>query len=217
MVHGKNTDAVIVCGADINDYEYVLSNIRKDSFYIYCDSGLKHYEKLNILPDLIIGDFDSFDEAFADRFDVEKIKLPVVKDDTDSVYAVKEAKKRGFKNITIIGAAGNRLDHTLVNIYALTYLYDNDICAEIIDDYSEMKIVGNKMCEEITDDYPYFSLIVLNGFAKGVNIENAKYTLKDANISYDYQFATSNEVIRGKMAKISVKEGLLLLIKVKKC
>ena len=209
--------AVIVCGADIGNYEFVLSRISMDSYFIYCDSGLKHHEKLNRTPDLIIGDFDSYEEALAEKFNKETIKLPVMKDDTDSVYAVKEAIRRGFTSIIIIGAVGNRLDHTLGNIYSLIYCYENYINASIIDDYSEMKIIGNRCFEEITDKYPYFSIVAISGVAKGVCIENAKYPLYNAEIKPDYQYGISNEVIKGKIARVSVSEGFLLLIKVKKC
>lgn len=207
--------AVIICGADINNYEYVMSNVPEDAYFIYCDSGLKHYGKLGFRPDLIIGDFDSYEETLANKFKVETIKLPTEKDDTDSVYAVKEAIKRGFTNITLLGATGNRLDHTLGNVYVLAFCYKNNVDAVLIDDYSEMKIIGNKKVEEVEDEYRYFSLIALCGAAKGVEILDAKYPLSNAEIKPYYQYGISNEVLPGKKARVSVSEGLLLLIKVK--
>ena len=47
-------------------------------------------------------------------------------------------------------------------------------------------------------------------------IENAKYNVKDAEISCEYQYGISNEVLPGKVAKVNVKEGRLLLVKVSK-
>jgi thiamine pyrophosphokinase len=71
---------VIVGGADINNYEYIKSCLRNDDFILFCDSGLKHLESLQVNPGLIVGDFDSHDNP---HLGVETIVLPCEKDDTD--------------------------------------------------------------------------------------------------------------------------------------
>ena len=65
----------------------------------------------------------------------------------------------------------------------------------------------------IEDLYAFFSLINITGIAKGITIENAKYPLKDGEITCGYQYGISNEVISGKIAKVSIQDGKLLLIK----
>ena len=85
---------VIVGGADISNYDRIIAHIKSDDFVIFCDSGLKHMEKLAVKPSLIVGDFDSHVNP---HLDVETIVLPCEKDDTDTVFAVKEAIKRGYK------------------------------------------------------------------------------------------------------------------------
>ncbi|MDO4187391.1 MAG: thiamine diphosphokinase [Lachnospiraceae bacterium] len=207
--------AVIVCGAEIKDYDFVKSYLRVDDFYICCDSGLSHIKKLGISnPDLIIGDFDSHDKPDDNEYPAgEIIVLPREKDDTDSAYAVKEAVKRGFDEVLLVGAIGGRLDHGLVNVYALIGLYEKDINAEIVDDYSVMGILGPASVGTVNDQWAYFSLLAISGKVEGVTIKNAKYELKNASIAPSYQFATSNEPIQGKMVEITVGEGYLLLIK----
>ena len=206
--------AVIVCGAKISDYEWVGSQFREGDFFVYCDSGLIHEDRfltrIDTKANLIIGDFDSHEKP--DRDDVEIIALPVEKDDTDSVYAVKEAIKRGYDSILLVGAVGNRFDHSLVNIYVLLYMNELNIKSEIIDDYSIMTLIDKHTPAEVTDIWPYFSLVAINGKATGVTIIDAKYELDNAEITPSYQYATSNEPISGKTAKISVKDGYLLLI-----
>ena len=201
---------VIVGGADINNYDFIRSKINEDDFIIYCDSGLKHKSLLKRSPDLIIGDFDSYENP---NLEVETIVLPCEKDDTDTVYAVKEAVNRGFDDFLFIGVVGARLDHSLVNVYILSMLDSLGKTGKIIDDYSEMELVSNKPAY-IDDSFSYFSLVSIFGNASGVTIQNAKYNLENAEISYDYQYATSNEVIKGRTAKVSVLRGKLLLIKV---
>ena len=200
---------VIVGGADINNYEYIKSCLHNDDFIVLCDSGLKHLESLQVNPGLIVGDFDSHDNP---HLGVETIVLPCEKDDTDTVFAVKEAIKRGFDDFLLIGVVGARLDHTLGNVSSLLYLDSLGKKGYIIDDYSEMEIVSNKPAY-IENSFSFFSLLNISGTAKRVTIKNAKYPLNDGEISCEYQYGISNEVV-GEIAEISIREGKLLLIKV---
>ncbi|MBO5968876.1 MAG: thiamine diphosphokinase [Clostridia bacterium] len=200
---------VIVGGADISNYDRIIALIKSDDFVIFCDSGLKHMEKLAVKPSLIVGDFDSHENP---HLDVETIVLPCEKDDTDTVFAVKEAIKRGYKEFLLIGVIGARLDHTLGNVYILEYLVELGLKGKIVDDYSEMELVSREPAY-VDDSYVFFSLINITGIARGITIENAKYPLNNGEITCSYQYGVSNEVLPGKRAKISIKVGKLLLIK----
>ena len=201
---------VIVGGADINNYEYIRGCLREDDYIAFCDSGQKHMDNLGVKPNLIVGDFDSYENP---NLDVETIELPCEKDDTDTMFAVKEAIKRGFDEFVLIGVVGARLDHTLGNISILLHLNSLRKKAMIIDDYSLISVVSNEP-EFIDDSFAYFSLINVSGKAKGVVIENAKYPLDNAEITCEYQYGISNEVMKGEFAKVSVSDGQLLLVRV---
>lgn len=201
---------VIIGGAEIGNYEKVRLHLDCNDFNIFCDGGLRHQAELGITPALIVGDFDSYKNP---NLDTETIVLPCEKDDTDTVFAVKEAVKRGFDDFLLIGVVGERLDHTLGNVSILLMLDKLGKTAHIIDDYSEMEIVSDKPVF-IDDSYAYFSLLNIYGTAKKITIENAKYPLENAEIKCDYQYGISNEVIPGLLAKVSVGEGRLLLIKI---
>lgn len=200
---------VIVGGADINNYDYVRSQLCADDYIVFCDSGLKHLDALQVRPGLIVGDFDSHDNP---NLDVETIVLPCEKDDTDTVFAVKEAIRRGYEDVLLIGVVGARLDHTLGNVYILEYLDNLGKKGFIIDDYSEMELVSRQTAY-IDDSFRFFSLLNITGTAKGITVKNAKYPLKDAEITCGYQYGVSNEVLPGMRAEVTVKEGKLLLIK----
>ena len=202
---------VIVGGADINNYTFIRQALYADDFVIFCDSGLKHMEALQVKPGLIVGDFDSHENP---HLDVETIVLPCEKDDTDTVFAVKEAIKRGFDDFLLVGVIGARLDHTLGNVSILLYLESLGKKGRMIDDYSEMEIVSGEPVS-ICDRYAFFSLLNITGCAKGITITGAKYPLADAEITCEYQYGVSNEVLPGKTATVSVKQGKLLLIKIR--
>ncbi len=199
---------VVIGGAEIRNYAVIRSAMREDDFCIFCDSGLRHMEALGVFPDLIVGDFDSHPNP---GLAAETIVLPCEKDDTDTVYAVREAVKRGFEEFLLLGVIGGRLDHTLGNVSILVYLHSLGLKACIIDDYSRMRIVAEEPAY-IGDSFAYFSLLNITGTARGITIENAKYPLQDAEITCGYQYGVSNEVLPGKTAMVSVREGMLLLI-----
>ena len=201
---------VIIGGADIGRYDRIRACLREDDFYICCDSGLKHRNALGIVPDLIVGDFDSHVNP---GLDIETIVLPCEKDDTDTVFAVKEALKRGFQDFLLLGVIGGRLDHTLGNVSLLLMLDSQGKRAAILDDRSEMEIVSGKPAF-IQERYAYFSLLNISGTAQGITIKNAKFPLHNAEITCEYQYGISNEVLPGTTAEVTVENGRLLLIKV---
>ena len=201
---------VIVGGAGIHQYQRIRDSLRVDDWFVYCDGGLKHAEELGRKPDLIVGDLDSCEKP---ETDTETIVLPCEKDDTDTVYAVKEAVRRGFREFLLIGVVGERFDHTFGNISVLLYLDSLGIPACILDDYSEMRIISRETAE-VKGDCSWFSLLNISGTAKGITIRGAKYPLTDGEITSEYQFGISNEVLPGETACISVREGRLLLVKV---
>ena len=201
---------VIVGGADISNYDRIIAHIKSDDFVIFCDSGLKHMEKLAVKPSLIVGDFDSHENP---HLDVETIVLPCEKDDTDTVFAVKEAIKRGYKEFFLIGVIGARLDHTLGNVYILAYLDQLGYKGRIVDDFSDMELVKDTPVL-IDDSYSYFSVLNITGTLQDITIENAKYPLQNAVIQSGYQYGISNEVLKGKTASVKVNVGKGLLIRV---
>lgn len=203
---------VIIGGAAIKDHQAVWEYLNPDDFNIFCDSGLFHQEALGIEPHLIVGDFDSHENP---HLNVETIVLPCEKDDTDTVYAAKEAVRRGFDDFLLLGAAGGRLDHTLGNLSILLSLHAKGKRALLVDDYSEMEVVGRGPAY-IDDSFPFFSLLNISGTARGITVEDAKYPLRDAEIPCTYQYGVSNEALPGCRARVSVEEGELLLVRVRR-
>ena len=100
---------------------------------IAADAGYRVCQQEGLVPDVILGDFDSMEAPDAG----EKVcRLPVEKDDTDTLAAVKLGLERECTDFWIYGGTGGkRLDHTLANLQTLLYLrrrgargflYDND-------------------------------------------------------------------------------------------
>ena len=78
-------------------------------FLIACDSGLRWCQKEGIVPDLLLGDFDSYTGQLPDGIPV--LRFPVRKDDTDAMLAVRHAVEEGFEEVLLLCALGGSLDH----------------------------------------------------------------------------------------------------------
>ena len=106
---------------------------REGDLQIAADAGLHLCERLGVRPDVVLGDFDSMDVRQAPP---DCIRVPVEKDDTDTMLALREGLRRGCDTFYLYGATGGaRLDHTLANLQSLAfllrhrargYLYDRD-------------------------------------------------------------------------------------------
>lgn len=202
---------VIVSGGDIGNYGRIREYLRDDDYLVFCDCGLRHAQPLGVSPSLAVGDFDSFEKW---DFSAETVTLPCEKDDTDTLYAVKEALRRGFSDFLLVGALGGRFDHALGNLSILLMLDSLGKKAKIVDDLSETEVVPREGFVTVEPSYSYFSLISLSERTEGVTVKNAKYPLTDGVIGFEYQYGISNETLPGKSAEVSVKKGRLLLIKV---
>ena len=113
--------SLIITGGNINK-EFLQDFLKENKFekIIAADKGLEILNKLNVKPDFIIGDFDSVNKEILEKY----INVPITylkpeKDFTDTHMALKLAIEKGTKEITIIGAVGTRLDHTIANIHIL--------------------------------------------------------------------------------------------------
>lgn len=202
---------VIVGAAPIENLTAVRAYIKNDDFIVACDGGLYNTDALGVTPDLIVGDFDSHPTP---SLPVETIALPCEKDDTDTVFAVREAEKRGYDDFLLLGVVGGRLDHTLGNVSILLYLDSRGHRGKIVDDFGEAEIVSRSPAK-IGDEFSYFSLLAVSGAADGVTIKNAKYPLEDGRIESEYQYGISNEVIPGCEATVTVRSGKLLLCRIR--
>ncbi len=215
---------VIVSAGQIQEFEKAKALLSSDDYFIFCDGGLAYAEKLGVMPDVIVGDFDSCDPELLEKYSspgggagasCQIIRLPREKDDTDTFYAVKLALERGFDDFLLLGSMGARFDHTLGNVSILLYLYKKGKSAMLADDYSKMRIAGAKPVM-VPDTCAYFSVLTIAGNVSGVTIKNAKYPLENASLSSDFQLGISNEVLPGCVAEVSVKEGVVLLVEILK-
>lgn len=180
----------------------------ENDLIIAADGGYSTLTKLNIKPDLVVGDFDSLGEVPENE---NIIKHPVKKDDTDTLLAVKIGLEKGYKTFIIYGAIGGRLDHTVATIQTATFVAENGGIAYIYDGNHTVTAIKNSSIKFKDTAKGYISVFALSGIAKGVTIKGLLYELDNAEISPTFPIGVSNEFL-GKESEISVKDGILTII-----
>ncbi len=181
----------------------------EDDFVIACDKGYEYAKRLGIVPDIILGDFDSYEGSIEDGENVLRYKSE--KDDTDTMIAIKLAISKGYKRIDLLSALGGRLDHLYANLSSLRYALSKGVDCRIIGKNERVYLV--KDGEIILERMENYSLSVfsMSDISKNVSIKGAKYELENHDISNAYPIGISNEWAE-RTVKISVERGILLII-----
>lgn len=208
---------LIVSGGNVE--EDILNQINEEFDYIIAsDKGLEALDKINMDPNYIIGDFDSIDKKILQKYINNKniiIKeLNPEKDYTDTHMALKLAIELESTHITILGAIGTRIDHTIANIHILKETLDNNIECKIIDSRNEIQLINKKTILDLDKKYKYISLIPLTTKTEGITLKGLKYSLENASLEIGHSIGVSNEQIED-YAEIDIKKGMLILIKSK--
>lgn len=194
--------------------EINLKDIIKAEDFIFCaDGGYLQAEKQGVVPHIIVGDFDSAPQP--QNTSAQIVKLPVVKDDTDSYFIAKEIIKKGFDTALFFGMTGGRADHTFANIQMLKFLAENGVKASLKDKNSSYTVVKNSTITLENTENCYFSVFSLDETACGVTEKGGKYEIENATLSNSFPIGVSNEFI-GSNVEISVEKGSLLIITARK-
>lgn len=176
-------------------------------FVIAADAGYQICQREDLEPDLLLGDFDSM-EPPADFAHVRR--LPVEKDDTDTLAALKAGLEQGCDTFYIYGGTGGkRLDHTLANLQSLLFLRRRGARGFLWDDDFVWTVMENEaLTVARTVEWGLFSAFCLGDRAEGVDEEGFQYPLKDAVLTPDMPLGVSNHILEPS-ARIAVRKGAL--------
>lgn len=208
---------LIVSGGEATD-EFVEEVIKKGGFDVIlaADSGMDFLYRTGILPDIIVGDFDSVDPKVLDFFreheHIDICALNPEKDDTDTEFAIREAIRRGASEITIIGGTGTRLDHVLGNICLLGIGLEEGVQMELLDAHNRIRMTDHSVVLKKKEQYgKYLSLVPYAEKVTGVTLTGLKYTLEDSVMGGFNSLGISNEIV-DEEATVQFTSGRLLVI-----
>lgn len=167
------------------------------------DGAYNHFEKNNIIPDLVTGDFDSIHTV---PTSVEVIKTPN-QNFTDFDKALMILSERGYFNIDVYGGSGKEHDHFLGNI-STAIQWKNSLKITFFDDFG-MYFFIEKSFEISNIENRTVSLIPLP-IATNISTKGLKYPLKNEDLSFGERIGTRNKANENTV-KISFETGNLLI------
>ena len=210
----KKARCVIIGSAPVDEAErrFIGTQVSPEDFLVCADGGYETARRLGLKPDLLIGDLDSCTEDFPP--DIEAVRLPVHKDDTDMMYSLKECLGRGYRDFLLLGATGGRLDHTVANLCGLYYLAMHNARGVLADRQNETVLVINGRVGLQGEPGALVSVFPYGASYCTLSYEGLEYPLDHYRL-YPYDpMGTSNRLI-STAAKITVHEGPALIIMAK--
>lgn len=220
--------AALVAGGRVEG-PFLLEYMEREGYEAVAavDHGLDFFYENHLIPDYVVGDFDSVQKPALDFFrkiSAERGRRPKflalnpVKDDTDTEHALRMLLEMGYKNVHMFGCTGSRLDHVLGNIQLLGYGLRAGAECEILDSHNRIRLIQQETLLSRRKQFgTYVSLIPYTPKVTGLTLEGFAYPLKDFTMSCFYRedaapvSGISNE-ITAEQARISWKEGILVLV-----
>lgn len=195
---------VIFCAAE---FDALARPLAEDDFVIAADGGLRHTEKMGIVPQEILGDFDSlgYTPTGANVF-------PVEKDDTDAMLAVRRGLELGYREFVLYGSVdGSRLDHTVANFQTLQFLADRGAVGYLVGKDFLITVVKDGAIAFPAGCRGTVSVFCLGSDASGVTLEGLYYPLKNGKLTAGFPLGVSNH-FTDDPARIAVGQGSLLVL-----
>ena len=197
----------------------------EEDLIIAVDAGFGHLERMGILPDYLIGDLDSIEppllpalREFSAARPERVIRLPVEKDDTDTIYALRFGLKLGYRRFDLYGAMGGRLDHTLANLQSLLFVRRHGADAYLFDERCMVFVIEEETRRFVRGMTGMFSLFALSERCGDVTITGMKYPLEHGVLSSSFPLGVSNEFDpgaddgQGHGASVTVRQGAALAV-----
>ena len=210
-------NTLIVTGGSI-DYKFACEYLKKYTWdYVVCaDAGMKFCHTAGIQPDLILGDFDSVDDAsytyFRETCPERMEQFPTHKDETDTELALLRAIAAGADAVTMIGATGTRIDHLLGNIQMWKLALDRGVSCQIVDAHNRIRMVDGQIMLQKSDQFGKFvSLLPFTPEVTGITLKGFAYEVENFTLVSGIARGVSNE-LEAETASITCQNGILLVI-----
>ena len=202
--------ALIICNGNPPPQALLKQLWREADYRVAADGGANLLQVLNLLPDAVVGDFDSLQPDVQKQLP-ETILFHVKEQDTnDADKAVRHCLKLGFTEINLLGADGGRQDQFLSSLEIL-FKYSPSARLIIWTALERMEFILDTW-EETLPPGTTLSLLPLFGGAQGVVSRGLKFQLKNhALLPGKSPSGVSNQVLSNPVT-VSIQEGQLLLV-----
>ncbi len=208
---------LLISGSPEYDIPFIKEQHIKGDFVVCADVGWDYCRKAGIIPDLVVGDFDSCADADVSASVLSGSKTKVmrlnpVKDDTDTLSCIKEAQKAGCDEFLILNALGGRLDHEFSNISLLYLLEKNNIHGEIRSQEASVRVIIDSSFTFKSLKGKTFSVFPFACDSVDITyLGGVAYPLDNYHMTSDFPIGVSNVFLEDSVT-VKAKNGCALVI-----
>lgn len=196
----------LVANADFPSSKELETSLRSIATVIAVDGGLRHCHRLGIVPNYIVGDFDSASSHLLSSYPKDIQRHIPDQSKTDLQKALTFALQLHPDRIVVFAAIGNRVDHTLTNLYLLSS-HPGRIVFET--DTESIYALEKKTSFKATLGQT-ISLLPIYGEVKGVTTRGLKWNLNCETLNKNF-VGISNLCVEEEV-EIEYRHGNLLMI-----
>ncbi len=200
--------AIVIAGGSLSEPAFYKPYFQRADLVVCADSGYLHCEKLGVVPDLVIGDFDSSAQSGVPA-GVPVLCLPVEKDQTDLHACICHAMEQGADEILLFGARGTRLDHSLAAVSLVYMGLEQGVTIRLIDEHNELFMFRGAVTIPKKEGYKLSLLPVTK--VTGIRANGVYYPLTGQTMDWGNPYGVSNEFTEEE-AEISAESGVLMAV-----
>jgi len=210
--------AIIVANGHVDQDERYGHLLRADDLVIAADGGTVLALQLGLEPQVVVGDMDSLPPNLRAELEAQGCQFIAHsprKDETDTELAILYALQRGADEIVLLAAVGDRLDHTLANVFLLGLPELATVKASIVSGDGETWLLrggGELQIEGSPGDT--VTLLAVGQDAVGVSSEGLEWPLDGDTLRFGPARGVSN-VMTSPVARVTLRQGLLLVFRLR--
>ncbi len=182
------------------------------SLIVCADGGARHAKSLGLRPDVILGDLDSVPAGARGTFPGVPILRDPDQESTDLEKAIRFCIKAECSPIVVIGAIGDRLDHS-TGALGCFRKFGRKVDLRILDRSGELRLLARSASLQVRPGET-FSLIPLTRCG-GIVLKGALYPLKGESLEVGVRDGISNRAL-GTRLSIRHASGWLLIYRLRR-
>lgn len=206
---------ILFANGVISNPEIDARQIRPEDIIIAADGGARHCLRVGIIPQQIIGDFDSLSEdelRSLEQAGAALQRFPAQKDETDLELALQKALEYLPDEIIILGGLGARWDMSLANLLLAAHPDFVNQRITFLDGAQSLRLLPAGQTIQLQGSIgDTISLIPIGGDVCGVITQGLEYPLNNETIYFGTPRGVSNVMLAPEIS-IHISAGLLLVL-----
>jgi len=200
---------LILCNGQMPPKGLVRRYINEEILFVAADGGANKALDMGFIPEVVIGDLDSFDGTKWSHLTNVQIIKDADQETNDLEKALAYLLTKSISEVAILGATNMRLDHSLKNLSVMLQFNPHFTSLQMIDEYGVCSILPKKFVGNYQIGTT-ISLVPLSGEVHNIVTTGLKYPLNNETLAVGKRDGSSNEAIQETIT-IEYGYGHLLL------